>query len=156
MREIPLANGKGIALVDDADFELVSQYRWHAHPNGRNVYAARAWREGGAQRIQFMHTLIAGYVETDHVDHNGCHNYRANLRPATKRQNAANQRKRAGSSRYKGVSWNRAHSAWMAYITVDYRQRHLGYFADEADAARRYDDEARAAWDDRACLNFPR
>lgn len=40
MREVPLG-GKlgGVALVDDADYELVSRYHWYAKPDKGTVYA---------------------------------------------------------------------------------------------------------------------
>jgi len=41
-KEVKLYNGKGVAIVDDEDFEKVSKYSWHLH-GGR--YAARAYNK---------------------------------------------------------------------------------------------------------------
>lgn len=51
MREVPLANGRGVALVDDADYELVSRYRWHV-AGKRGRYAA-AYVGGGRTYGEF-------------------------------------------------------------------------------------------------------
>ncbi|KAG1654545.1 hypothetical protein FOA52_008401 [Chlamydomonas sp. UWO 241] len=51
------------------------------------------------------------------------------------------QRKQRSSSRFVGVCWNKAHSSWLASLwdPQTKRQRHIGYFASEEDAARAYD-----------------
>ncbi len=48
------------------------------------------------------------------------------------------------SSKYKGVGWKKEKEKWQVIICVPGEKRkHLGYFEDEADAARAYDAEAR-------------
>ena len=47
-----------------------------------------------------------------------------------------------GSSKYKGVSWYIQKNKWMAQIWIDGKHTHLGYFHDEEEAARNYDDAA--------------
>ena len=47
---------------------------------------------------------------------------------------------RGGTSHFKGVSWNKSHSKWLARIRIDGKLTHLGYFDDEEAAARAYDD----------------
>jgi len=94
-----------------------------------------------------MHRLLLGTLpglEPDHINGDGCDNRRCNLRFCTHSQNIMNKRKRLGcSSIYKGVSWRKARRKWAAYIRVDGRLKHLGYFGDESEAARAYDKEAR-------------
>lgn len=86
MKEIPLTLGL-FALVDDADFNWLSMFKWHAHRcgrNGRKIYAMTQTRT--CRRIR-MHRLIllrgpfeVDPVIIDHRDHNGLHNWRDNLR----------------------------------------------------------------------------
>jgi hypothetical protein len=146
-----------VALVDDADYALVSQFRWHLerHVNGI-VYARRVYYDNeGRRHAQKMHTLITGFRKTDHSDHDGLNNQRYNLRDGYGSLNQYNQRSSRGSSRFKGVSWLDSRHKWRAYIGQFGRQLYLGVFADEVAAARAYDAAARELFGGYACLNFP-
>src|SRR5215213_1409180 len=55
-------------------------------------------------------------------------------------------------SRYRGVYWDRGR--WRAAIKIKGCKRHLGYFDDEAEAARAYDRAAVEAYGPRAKRNF--
>lgn len=79
----------------------------------------------------------------DHIDGNGLNNQQANLRFATRSQNMANKRvKRNGSSKFKGVCWDKAMGKWKACAQKDHTQFHLGYFIKEKDAAIAYNKAA--------------
>lgn len=108
----------------------------------------------------YLHRLIIGAGSGDLVDHinrNPLDNRTANLRLATRSQNAANRgadRRRNGTtSRHKGVSFNKARGKWCAYIHVDGKTRSLGRFEAEDDAARAYNKAAVEAWGEFARLN---
>jgi hypothetical protein len=164
---IPLGGeyGRGMfATVDDGDAELVAGYAWHLweDPDGSGRRYAVAYVRGSGragQRTIKMHQLIMGRASIDHRDGDGLNNTRRNLRPTTDQLNQANSVSRTGTSQYKGVYWKRWNSGsrgkWRAAITVEGRNRHLGYFTDEAAAARAYDTAALAEWGDHARLNFP-
>src|SRR5665213_3111116 len=89
MREIQLTKGK-IALVDDADYEYLSQFKWQAHRRGGKTYYAKT---DIGRRSVGMHQLVmdAGDLEVDHRDGNGLDNRRSNLRLATHSQNQCNR-----------------------------------------------------------------
>lgn len=145
MREIPLTKGK-FAIVDDADFAAVSQYKWHF---SRGYAVATPSRRG---KHIFMHRLILNPplgFQTDHVDGNGLNNRRQNLRVATCRQNQQNGRKRIlmsgrpTSSRYKGVHWHKRDKRWHVRIRDNSgRRMWLGAFEFEDDARRAYQEAA--------------
>ena len=45
-------------------------------------------------------------------------------------------------SKYVGVSWNKRDKKWKAEITINGKIKHLGYYHDEKEAARIYDEQA--------------
>ncbi len=80
-----------------------------------------------------------------------------NLRLVTTSQNHMNRRPKAsGSSRYKGVTRTSRRTSWMARIGIGgKREKHLGTFKTEEEAARAYDAAAREHFGEFARLNFP-
>lgn len=152
MREIVLSGKKAagrVALVDEADYGLVMQYRWHVwepppRPGWRQQgpYAMTNIRRNGdgPYTSRSMHRMITGWKRTDHHDGNGLNNTRSNLRDVTNRQNLQNSREHLGStSAYKGVYWFAEKARWRAAIKVNGRTVWLGDFAEEITAARAYD-----------------
>jgi len=71
----------------------------------------------------------------DHEDHNPLNNSISNLRDTTQMGNLQNASKsilnRSGAT---GVILFKRTGRWMAYITVNYKRVHLGYFKDFNDA----------------------
>lgn len=97
-------------------------------------------------RYVYAHRLAYAFVHdrwADEVDpRDGCraNNAALNLRDCTRQQNQWNARKRGAkpTSQYKGVSWSSQKAKWHAKIVVDDKARHLGFFADEAQAGAAY------------------
>ena len=91
MREIQLTQGH-VAIVDNEDFEFLSQFKWHAHRN-RYTYYAETYKRGSKKRIK-MHRAICGFPElrfvVDHINGNGLDNRRANLRVVPRCINSLN------------------------------------------------------------------
>jgi hypothetical protein len=67
------------------------------------------------------------------------------------------EKKRRGSSRYMGVYWDKANSAWRVLLTDPQTKRRqtIGRYASEEDAARAYDCAAVQAHGPDAKRNFP-
>lgn len=150
---VPLTRGM-FALIDSADILMVESHSWCAHRSSSGFYATSRI-EG---KLIFMHHFVLGVANDVGIDHrNGdrLDNRRDNLRLATAQQNMRNQRPRGGSSRFKGVHWNRRSGKWQASLSVDYRYVYLGLFTDEAEAARAYDAAAIRLFGEFARLNFP-
>lgn len=161
-REIPLHGVKAagrVALVDDADYELVAAYRWMVwevpEKNG-GPYALAKITPGRKGIKRYMHQLLTGNPLTDHENHNGLDNRRANLRAASRGDNLRNQRPlRGGSSPYKGVTRRRDTGRWQAQIKLAGRNVRLGCYETDLDAALAYDVAARHYFGEFACPNFP-
>lgn len=103
-------------------------------------YAARNMERGVAI---YLHRLVLN-VSSERVDHiNGdkLDNRRANLRPASHRDNIRNQKLRSDSSTgFKGV--RKRHKRWTAQINYGGRQVYLGSASSAEEAAMLYDGAA--------------
>lgn len=177
MKTIPLTHNQ-TALIDDCDFERVSAHSWYAYhaykqARGKRTQVSRpstdavtpvCWYAGatiGGDNIS-LHRFILGDrpgLEIDHRDNNGLHNCRSNLRHVTHQQNCRNSlgKVRNRKSRFKGVSWTsaprRKAKPWRANIHAHNKQRSLGYFATEEEAAFVYNMAASWLWGEHAKLN---
>ena len=154
---VPLTRGLH-ALVDDEDADLVLAHSWQAVECDGIWYARRAASyaelDAGAPTVRYMHAEITGYARTDHVNGLTLDNRRANLREVTSSQNSMNRGAGNGwSSRYKGVHYFRRTGRWRAYITFGRKQKHLGYFSTEREAAEAYNAAAIELFGDFARLN---
>jgi group I intron endonuclease len=58
------------------------------------------------------------------------------------------------SSKYKGVSFSKNKKKYKAYIVVNGKQIHLGYFDNETDAAKKYNEAAIMYYGEKAILNI--
>ncbi len=157
MKEISLSKGL-IALVDDADYEELSKYKWYASMN-RKHYARRHHMVNGKKSKLYMHRQILGITDkkifVDHIDGNGLNNQRSNLRAATHSENLANVNKRLGtSSKFRGVNFKKATSKWQVQIQHQGKLHFVGSFVDEVEAAKAYDKKAVELFGEFAKLNF--
>lgn len=144
---IPLTQGK-FAIVDAGDYERLSKFKWHANKGRIIFYAVRKSYENGHRKPTYhrMHNVIIqpprGF-RVDHINHDGLDNRKSNLRFCTLVENQGNSRKLCKSSSiYKGVVWSKKAQKWMAYIKRDYKQKYLGLFISERDAALAYNKAA--------------
>lgn len=134
MIRIALTKGQ-FAIIDDADYEMVSRYRWRARwaKTSRSYYAvSRLPGSNGKCVTILMHRVILGLnyrdgLQGDHVNHDTLDNRRLNLRIASGVQNARNARKRSDNvSGFKGASaWK---NKWKAQIAVDGEIIYLGLY----------------------------
>jgi hypothetical protein len=153
IRYIPLTKGY-FAIVDAADYDWLSQYKWTTQIGGNKVYPVR--NDHG--RSVLMHRQIMQPNPdqvVDHVNGNGLDQRRANMRCCTQGENLCNRKPCAKKSQYKGVRWLERKQKWAAVITHHGRTYWLGTFDTEEAAARAYDRRARVLFGPYARLNFP-
>jgi hypothetical protein len=146
MKKISLTQGK---------FALVFAYR-----DKNTFYAARWIRIDGKRYAEKMHRRILKLKpgdgkKTDHKNHDGVDNRNKNIRICTNRENAQNQivKRSNNTSGFKGVSWDKQHKKWRAYIRINSRRKYLGLFKSKVKAAQAYNDAAIKYFREFANLN---
>ena len=123
-----------VTIVDEDDYQELSQFKWLAQVNNRGYYACRFAGPAGARVEVYMHRVIMGAPDdilVDHINGNTLDNRKENLRLCTRSQNGFNRGcNKNGTSGYKGVTYckNRVSDNWKAQIKIDYKNHHLGYF----------------------------
>ena len=126
------------AVVDDEDYDsLTAIGSWHAKKSrtGQGYYACCSKYQVGYLTMHRVIMQAEKGVEIDHINGNGLDNRKANLRAATRRQNARNRGKTAANtSGFKGVFWHKDTSKWQASVGVDYKLHHLGLFLTKEEA----------------------
>ena len=157
MKKIELTQGQ-FAIVDDDDYEYLSQWKWHAHYD-RHTNSFRARKnirnEKKATTIS-MHTMIMktpkGLV-CDHINGDTLDNRKENLRNITNNQNLMNRKGDRGRELYKGVYIQRYKN--KKYFVVHVKSTYAGIYETEKEAALAYDKKARELFGEFARLNFP-
>ena len=154
-KRIELTFGK-YAIVDAEDYDRLSKYKWFALEKGRSLYAKTFLLNGTPLHMHRLVTSAPPHLVVDHINHNGLDNRRLNLRLCTHAQNQKNTRPRSGgTSKYKGVHWEKTKKKFRAKIMYNRKSIHLGYFDDEIAAAKAYDKKAKELFGEYAYLNFP-
>lgn len=141
MKEVKVGQNH-VALVDDEDFDRVSEWTWYLHNHGG--YAATT--KYRVNRVRWlMHRLILNApkgVEVDHINGNPLDNRKENLRLCERRENARNTRKHKADGEYKGI-WKLPSGRWTAAITKNYKAESLGTYDSPIVAALAYDNACR-------------
>lgn len=85
-------------LVDDEDFELVSQYKWHLdkhYKRDADIFYISSYLKNTKSKTKIrLHTLLMNTpkgMEVDHKNSNTLDNRRSNLRVVTRQQNIWNR-----------------------------------------------------------------
>jgi hypothetical protein len=155
MAELQLNQGR-VVVVDDADLPKLTRFKWFYHNEG---YAFRHVLVDGRLKTVYLHQHLLQPPDGHQVlfkDRDGLNCRRSNLLLVTIQESrrAARPRKNA-SSQYKGVRFHKKLGKFTAYIKLDGRDRYLGSFADEKQAALAYDRAAHEHFGECAYLNFP-
>ena len=140
-------------LIDEQDFPLIQGKTWCISALG---YVVARCKE--TKKVIYMHRLIMGNPQgkcIDHINGDKHDNRRCNLRICSKGENIRNGRKRIGdfTSKYKGVFFDKRRNSWRSEITVNYKNKYLGRFFSEEDAAKAYNTAAINFFGEFAKLN---
>ena len=145
------------AKVDPEDYEPLSKYDWYLMKFKNTQYAVRI--ENGFSIIHMHREIMQppkGMV-VHHVNHDGKDNRKENLRIVTYKQNAVNNKPKAGNctSKYKGGYWHKQRRKWAVGLSHNRKKIYIGVFDDEVEAAKAYDTAAKKYHGEYAYLNFP-
>ena len=108
--------------------------------------------ENGKAKTFNVHRLVGiAFLENpdnkpmiDHIDENKANNNVKNLRWATSSDNLVNQGKyKNNQSGFKGVLFYKPSNKYKAYIRINGKEKHLGYFKSAEEASRAYDAKAK-------------
>ena len=155
MKEIPLTQGK-VALVDDEDFERVSQYKWYYNNGG----ALRHVTKNGADTVESMSCFLYGFnskTACPKYNDGNTLNFTKNnvvLLTASYRTQGQNYKKTKNcTSCFVGVSWYKTRKKWVVQILNKGKCYKLGYFDKELEAAAAYNKKAIELYGPNAKLN---
>jgi hypothetical protein len=153
-KEIPLTRGK-FAIVDDDDYEYLSNHKWYAINSGG--YATRSYVEDGKRIFVRMHRLIMNVPEgfiVDHIDGNTLNNQKSNLRICTRAENCRNRGlNKNNTSGYKGVMRNKSKNRWAAVVMYNREKVNCGHYKCKHEAATAYNLKAIELFGEYAWLN---
>lgn len=156
MKIVKISGGMHVK-IDDEDFELVTRRKWKAHKSSTNFYARHNIRVDGKYKNVLMHRMIMKapiHLQVHHINGDTLDNQKLNLQFCTNKENHASTRRiKPHSSKYRGVS--KFGEKWVARMMVDYKNKHLGLFETEKEAALVRDRFAFKKYGKIAYLNFP-
>jgi predicted PolB exonuclease-like 3'-5' exonuclease len=161
MKILNLQNSDLQVIVDDEDFERLSQFSWYVK-GGQNStikrvlscttieperYTSFGYRIPAKVKIEYRSLSNEIMQKFDRIyDHKNIDfldNRKDNLRECTHQQNSFNRRKADNpnlSSKYKGVSAKK--NRWCSRIMLNGKPIHIGYFDTELEAALAYNKKA--------------
>ena len=175
-----LKHGTHVVLLDEEDWDKVSQYKWHLAQARTGRFYARTNVDNPNGGIRYhkvngkvykypkqttipMHRLIMATPKGMHTDHvngeNTLDNRKQNLRVCTNEQNCRNRGKNKNNTHgYKGVTYDarRAYSPWTARIGYKMKRIYIGNYATAEEAAIAYDKKVIELSGEFATLNFPK
>ena len=135
------------------------------HIKNRWGYLQVGLSKNGTGKIFKIHRLIAyAFIPNpqnlpciDHIDRIRTNNLISNLRWISNSNNNRNRTKKQNtSSKFIGVCFNKEKGKYKAYINIDNKLKHIGYYEKEDDAAKARDDYVKEKNLTEFCqLNFP-
>lgn len=134
---------RAYTLFDEVDLPLIQDRSWRLGRNTRRPDNYYVWGWENGKNITMQKVIFPDAETVDHINRDTLDNRRANLRRATRLQNAANKGMSAhNTSGLIGVNRDHNTGLWRAQIRNGGRNEHLGSFSDQIEAARVYDKRA--------------
>lgn len=127
-----------VYYFDLDDYEKISKYSWNYDKKG---YLISPFNSGKTRSTIKQHRVIMccsdSSLQVDHINGIKHDNRKQNLRIVTNQQNHMNKGvSKNNSSGTVGVSFSKHKGKWRAYITLNDKQKSLGYYYKKEDAIK--------------------
>lgn len=145
-------NVEHICTFDEEYFTEIFEYSWRVAIKKNEIYVRSRDKATGENLL--LHRLITKCPKgllVDHKDGNGLNNLRENLRICTSYENQRNRITRI--VKYKGVHFHKRDKRFQANIKVKNKSIHLGYYKEEIEAVKAYNEAALTYHGEFARLN---
>lgn len=160
--QVSMAKEFGVKMLTHAGEILLDYEDWLKHSETTFIKESKGYfvndtGKGDTRKVWYLHREIMGNPEgfvIDHVNGDKKDNRKYNLRKCSTQENIWNSKPQEGSSKYKGVCWDRSRNKWTSHIKVDRQSIHLGRYDVEEDAAKAYDEAAKKHYGQFARLNL--
>ena len=117
-----------------------------------NKYLMVSLNKNGIKKNVKVHLLVAESflnhktdnthkIVVDHIDNDKTNNKLENIQLITNRENCSKEKR--GFSKYTGVGYAKREKKWRAYISINNKFIHLGYFKSEIEAHNCYQNKLK-------------
>lgn len=146
-------------IVDTEDIPRIRMFSWRvARGRGKPYICSSLWCGTSKKDLAIsLHKLITSFESgvVDHINGNTFDNRKSNLRTCTVAQNSMNKVKSASAKyKYKGIYFAKNISKYVAQIKINGKNKSLGSYPTQEQAARAYDAAAINFFGEFANLNF--
>lgn len=149
-------------IIDNEDYQVSNLGNVKSLKSGKEIilkgginsrgYHCIGLCKDGVQKIRTIHQLVAIHflnhvpsgqkLVVDHIDGNKINNKLDNLQILTNRLNTSKGYiNKETSSRYTGVYWCKTRNKWRSRISINGKDKHLGFYSDEINASIAYQKE---------------
>ncbi|MFA5397501.1 MAG: AP2 domain-containing protein [Methanogenium sp.] len=123
------------AVIDKEDYAKIKEYRWCFFPGGY------VWNNANKT---FLHNVLMGSKNIDHINGDGLDNRKCNLRLANQSQNNMNKRlSKCNSSGFKGVHYDKQSGKWIVQIRKERKLAFKASVHSKEEAAKLYDKKVK-------------
>lgn len=161
MKEIQLTKGQ-VAIVDDEDYEWLSQWKWSAADNkGRGIYYAVRHQRPDGNVPMHKEVYVRHYGEIpegfliDHKDRITLNNDYRNLRAVTRSESQINRNLQSNNSTgVSGIHWYERDQKYEVQLSRNGKTVYVRRYADFEEAKAERDKKAIELYGKFAILNY--